>query len=145
MAEQTISLSHLTQEQTAELGERLEAERRRLLDLYEETEEREDEISLGEAEDMVDRAEDSWDKEELFAEREGERAQLLRVEEALGRLAAGSYGRCFYCGESIPFERLKVVPATRFCAVHQEELEAGKIDERYPHDWPTSNSGGAGR
>ncbi len=143
MAEQKTSLSHLTPRQAAELGERLEAERRRLLDRYEETEEREDEITLGEAEDIVDRAEDSWDKEELFAEREGERAELLRVEEALGRLAAGSYGRCFYCGEPIPFERLKVVPATRFCAEHQAQLEAGKIDERHPHDWPTSGPAGA--
>lgn len=143
MAEQKTSLSHLTHEQATELGERLEEERRRLVERCEETEEREEEISLGEAEDMVDRAGDSWDKEELFAEREGERTELLRVEEALGRLAAGSYGLCFYCGEPIPFERLKVVPATRFCAEHQEQLEAGKIDERYPHDWPTSGPAGA--
>lgn len=140
MPEQKTSISHLAPSRATELGELLEAERRRLLDRYEETEEREEDISLGEAEDMVDRAEDSWDKEEVYAERQEERAELLRVEEALGRLAAGRYGLCFYCGEPIPFERLKVVPATRFCAEHQADLEAGKIDERHPHDWPTSAS-----
>ncbi|MGD2115924.1 MAG: TraR/DksA C4-type zinc finger protein [Acidobacteriota bacterium] len=134
--------SPLSEEQAERLRERLEAERRRLLERYEDTDEREEEISLDEAEDMVDRAEDSWDKEELFAEREQERRQLLLVEEALGRLEEGTYGRCFYCGERIPSARLEAVPATRYCAEHQEQLEQGKIDEAHPHDWPTSNHPG---
>ena len=129
---------HLSERQIETLRERLESERRRLLERSEEAEEREDEIPVGEAEDMVDRAEESWDKEELFAAREEERQELLRVEEALGRLAKGSYGFCFYCGEPIPFARLETVPATRFCAEHQEQLEQGKIDETRPFDWPTS-------
>jgi DnaK suppressor protein len=105
-----------------------------------EDDEREDELPVGEVEDMVDRAEESWDKEELFAAREEERQELLRIEEALGRLAKGSYGLCFYCGEPIAFARLESVPAARFCAEHQEQLEQGKIDETRPFDWPTSTA-----
>jgi RNA polymerase-binding protein DksA len=131
--------SHLSQKRIDALRDRLEAERRQLLERYEDTDEREEEISLDEAEDMVDRAEDSWDKEELYAERQQERQRLLRVEEALARLEKGSYGVCFYCGEPIPYQRLEAVPATRYCAEHQEQLEQGKIDEAHPHDWPTSN------
>jgi len=131
---------HLNERQIETLRERLESERRRLLERSAEAEEREDEIPVGEAEDMVDRAEESWDKQELFAAREEERQELLRVEEALGRLSKGSYGLCFYCGEPIPFARLESVPATRFCAEHQEQLEQGKIDETRPFDWPTSRA-----
>ncbi len=132
------STRHLSERQIETLRGRLETERRRLLERYEETDEREGEISFGEAEDMVDRAEESWDKEELFAAREEERQELLRVEEALGRLGKGSYGLCFYCGEPIAFARLESVPAARFCAEHQEQVEQGKIDETRPYDWPTS-------
>jgi DnaK suppressor protein len=131
--------SQLSRKQIGALRDLLEAERRRLLERYEDTDEREEEISLDEAEDMVDRAEDSWDKEELYAERQQERRQLLRVEEALERLDKDTYGLCFYCGEPIPYKRLEAVPATRYCAEHQEQLEQGKIDEAHPHDWPTSN------
>lgn len=129
---------HLSEGQIATLRDRLESERRRLLERFEEADEREGEISLDGAEDMVDRAEESWDKEELFAAREEGRQELLRVEEALGRLAEGSYGCCFYCGEPIPFARLETVPAARFCAEHQAQVEQGKIDESRPFDWPTS-------
>jgi len=141
MAERHTS-RHLTEQQIETLRDRLEAERRRLLERYDEAAEREEEISLGEAEDMVDRAEDSWDKEELFAEREEERQELVRIEEALERLRDGTYGACFYCGEPIPFARLETVPATRYCTIHQEQLEQGKIDESRPYEWPTSGGGG---
>ena len=134
------SASNLSTKQIETLRERLEAERRRLLERAEETDEREEGISLDEAEDMVDRAGDSWGKEGIFAERQAEREQLLRVEEALARLDKGTYGLCFYCGEPIPFARLEAVPAARYCAEHQEQLEQGRIDEDHPEDWPTGGT-----
>ena len=35
---------------------------------------------------------------------------LAQVDEALGRLAAGSYGRCDGCGKAIPVARLDALP-----------------------------------
>lgn len=41
--------------------------------------------------------------------------QLLELDAAERRLAAGAYGRCERCGESIGDERLGALPAARLC------------------------------
>jgi DnaK suppressor protein len=132
---------HLDAAERVALERRLEAERQRLLSLYDESFEREKEIPQGEAEDRVDRAEEGWHREEIFAGRENERDQLLAVEEALARLAGGRYGFCFKCGKPIPLERLRAVPATRHCAAHQAQVERGLLEPAGPGD----RSGAAGR
>jgi RNA polymerase-binding transcription factor DksA len=43
------------------------------------------------------------------------RRKLADVEEALGRLAAGHFGRCEHCGSEIPPGLLAVIPETRYC------------------------------
>jgi len=43
------------------------------------------------------------------------RRRLADVEEALGRLAAGRYGRCEQCGTGIPAGLLALIPETRYC------------------------------
>ena len=53
--------------------------------------------------------------------------ELKSIEEALARLAAGTYGLCFRCGNPIPPERLMAMPAARYDATCQrlEEHERG--------------------
>lgn len=41
--------------------------------------------------------------------------QLQEVNEALGRIAAGTYGICSDCGKSINLDRLRAYPAARTC------------------------------
>ena len=43
------------------------------------------------------------------------RRQLADVEEALARLAAGTFGRCEQCGSGIPASTLAAIPETRYC------------------------------
>jgi RNA polymerase-binding transcription factor DksA len=43
------------------------------------------------------------------------RRKLADVEEALGRLAAGSFGSCEQCGSAIPAGLLAAAPETRYC------------------------------
>ncbi len=42
-------------------------------------------------------------------------SELAEINDALGRLEAGSYGRCDVCGDVIAPERLEAVPAARTC------------------------------
>jgi DnaK suppressor protein len=42
-------------------------------------------------------------------------ARVKRIQDALGRMAKGTYGRCVVCGEQIPWERLEAVPDTPYC------------------------------
>ena len=43
------------------------------------------------------------------------RRRLADVEDALARLAAGTFGRCEQCGSAIPEAALTLVPETRYC------------------------------
>lgn len=42
-------------------------------------------------------------------------ARVKRIQDALGRMEKGTYGRCVVCGEEIPRERLEAVPETPYC------------------------------
>ncbi|WP_024820944.1 TraR/DksA family transcriptional regulator [Arthrobacter sp. 31Y] len=46
------------------------------------------------------------------------RVGLEQIEEALARIADGSYGRCAICGVTIPEGRLEARPWTPFCVDH---------------------------
>jgi RNA polymerase-binding protein DksA len=50
-------------------------------------------------------------------------AELANVEQALARLADGTYGECSDCGNAIPFPRLAAYPAARRCVACQETAE----------------------
>ena len=59
-------------------------------------------------------------RSELERERARSAADDMRahtLNEALGRMDEGSYGRCAICGEPIPFDRLSVLPETLYCVV----------------------------
>ena len=43
------------------------------------------------------------------------RRKLIDVEEALGRLATGEFGRCEQCGAAIPAGLLALTPEARYC------------------------------
>lgn len=43
------------------------------------------------------------------------REQLARVDRALEKLAAGTYGLCDLCGKPISPERLKAIPQANLC------------------------------
>ena len=56
------------------------------------------------------------------------RQALDRVDAALARLAAGSYGICTTCGREIALGRLSLVPATAYCvrcARHASRADRG--------------------
>jgi DnaK suppressor protein len=47
---------------------------------------------------------------------EAERSELKRIEAALERVAAGTYGTCAECGEAIDLRRLEAAPFALLCA-----------------------------
>jgi DnaK suppressor protein len=80
-------------------------------------------------EDYVDYAVNSYAREFLLSLTELERKQLLLVEEALGRIDRGEYGRCQQCGEEIARKRLEVQPWARHCVRCQELEEQGLLPQ----------------
>jgi len=75
------------------------------------------------AQDLVDKAETSYTKEFLLSLSDGEREQLLLIDEALKRLEHGEFGVCQICQKEIGGKRLDAIPWTPFCIDCQERNE----------------------
>jgi len=61
------------------------------------------------------------DLEQALSERET--AELRAIDEALARIAAGTFGVCVDCGAEIPAARLHAAPTTLRCIVCQTRYE----------------------
>ncbi len=65
--------------------------------------------------DVEDRASERQGDEVLEALGHAEWNEVIRIDAALARVAAGTYGACVTCGEQISDARLDLLPATPFC------------------------------
>ncbi len=52
---------------------------------------------------------------------------LEQVQDALKRIADGTYGKCITCGQEIPAARLEAIPWTPYCLDHQGKLDGVKV------------------
>ena len=81
------------------------------------------------AQDIADRAANSYTKEFLFSQSNNDRQLLQMVDGALGRIREGTFGECVSCGKEINARRLEAVPWTRHCIECQEKLEKGELEQ----------------
>ena len=82
------------------------------------------------AETSVDAWVDQPDQHEaqvLLGRAVAARRKLADVEEALGRLAAGRYGRCEQCESAIPAGLLALIPEARYCPRCDAEYAAAPV------------------
>ncbi len=107
----------------------LEEKRSEMLELYEHDVRVGQESSDENFDDIVDRANNSFNRELMFLLSDNEREVLIRIEEAFERLDKGSYGSCTYCSGTISLARLRALPWARFCIDCQESEERGALEE----------------
>jgi DnaK suppressor protein len=86
------------------------------------------ETDVESAQDIADRAANSYNKEFLFHQSNNERQLLQMVDGALSRIREGTFGECISCGSEINAKRLEAVPWTRHCIACQEKLEKGLLE-----------------
>jgi DnaK suppressor protein len=55
---------------------------------------------------------------------------LKKIDAALRRIAEGTYGECYECGETIPEARLRALPFAVRCRDCEEAREAAELRER---------------
>jgi len=65
--------------------------------------------------DVSDQASAEVDQNFSMRIRERERKLLKKIDEALERMNAATYGICERCSEDIPYKRLKARPVTTLC------------------------------
>jgi DnaK suppressor protein len=120
--------SELPQERLDEMRARLQEQRLEIMNLYNQDVRAGQESTDEPTEDIVDRANNSYNRELMFSISDTERLMLLQVEDALNRLEVGTYGRCTNCGNAINPLRLDAVPSARFCIDCQELAEKGLLE-----------------
>jgi DnaK suppressor protein len=77
--------------------------------------------------DIGDEAANIYNKQILLSLNENERMRLREVDEALDRIANGTYGVCEECGGLVGLKRLEVRPVAKYCVPCLTKLEKGKI------------------
>ncbi len=58
--------------------------------------------------------------------------ELRATEEALERMAEGTYGMCVECGKAVAYERLQAYPTATRCIEHQRLYEKTHAGEEVP-------------
>ena len=101
-----------------------------LLGMVERTEDYGREADRDVSQDPADKASNSYTKELLFSQSTNERHTLKLIEEALDRLAEGTFGECINCGEEITPKRLDAIPWAPHCIRCQELQEQGLLAEK---------------
>jgi DnaK suppressor protein len=79
------------------------------------------------ANDIADRATNSYNKEFLFKKSNDDRFILQLIQEALERMDSGEYGTCVHCSGEMQQKRLDAVPWARHCIDCQEKQEQGLL------------------
>jgi DnaK suppressor protein len=110
------------------LRERLDTQRQEILDMYKQDIRAGQESADDGTEDIVDRANNAYNRELMFSLSDTERQMVLQIEAALRRMDDGVYGRCTNCGNTINMRRLDAVPYARFCIDCQELAEKGLLE-----------------
>jgi len=107
----------------------LESERDRILELYNQNLKEGKRTTNQGAEDLVDHANQAYNRELMLSISTTEREQIKLIDQALDRIDDGSFGVCLYSGEPIGLPRLEAVPWARYTIDVQEKVEKGLIEE----------------
>lgn len=127
MAKGTVKTAAMDKKKLEQFKKRLEERQQELRRGVARTEQDGRAADSETAQDIADKAANSYTKEFLFHQSNSERQVLQMVEGALDRIRMGNFGQCINCGEEINLKRLEAVPWTRYCIACQEKLEKGQL------------------
>jgi DnaK suppressor protein len=77
--------------------------------------------------DIADKAVSSYTREFLYSLSDTDRTTLVQIDEALARIAEGTYGNCMNCAQPMAEKRLTAVPWAPHCVDCQELAEKGLL------------------
>lgn len=110
------------------LREVLIEKRAQVLDLYRHDVQVGQESTDDNADDFADRANNSYNRETMFALSDTERRLMIEIDDALKRFESKTFGECEACQSSIGIERLRAVPWASLCIDCAELEERGLLD-----------------
>ena len=107
--------------------ERLQKKKQEILEAYNKNKTYGKEADEDGAQDIADKASNSYAKEFLFSLSNSERELLQLMDDALTRIEDKRFGVCLSCEEEMNQKRLDAVPWARHCLACQEKQELGLL------------------
>lgn len=101
----------------------LEESKRSLLQSARKTLSEEATFDTDDLPDEIDLASSEYTQSMVFRLRDREKFLLKKIDDALGRIEAGTFGICEICEEEISLKRLEARPVTTMCIRCKEEQE----------------------
>jgi DnaK suppressor protein len=117
----------MDQKKLRSFRERLLQKKQEILEAYNKNKAYGKEADGEGAQDIADKASNSYAKEFLFSLSNSERGLLQLVDEALVRIDEKRYGVCVSCEDEMNMKRLEAVPWARHCLSCQEKHESGLL------------------
>ena len=119
----------LSDAELKQFKESLQTKRREVVNLYEHDVKVGQESTDDNSDDFADRANNSYNRETMFALSDVERRMVIQIDEALLRIDKSAFGICTHCSNLIGRPRLEAVPWAKFCIDCQEKDEKGLLLE----------------
>jgi DnaK suppressor protein len=107
--------------------ERLQQKKQEILEAYNKNKTYGKEADEDGAQDIADKASNSYAKEFLFSLSNSERELLQLMDDALTRIEDKRFGVCISCEEEMNQKRLDAVPWAKHCLSCQEKQELGLL------------------
>jgi DnaK suppressor protein len=107
--------------------ERLQEKKQEILEAYNKNKTYGKEADEDGAQDIADKASNSYAKEFLFSLSNSERELLQLMDDALARIQDKRFGVCLSCEEEMNQKRLEAVPWAKHCLACQEKQELGLL------------------
>lgn len=116
--------------------ENLELQREEAREFLRRAEEEQKALDTDRPPELGDFCVESATREYLFERASQQRRLLNRIERALQRMQAGTFGECIVCGEEIQRKRLAAMPWTECCLQCQDERERMARSQSFQFDRP---------
>ena len=121
------AVTRMDQKKLKSFRERLVVKKQEILVAYNKNKTYGKEADEDGAQDIADKASNSYTKEFLFSLSNNERDMLQLVDEALTRVEGRRFGLCAVCEDEVDKKRLDAVPWAKYCISCQEKQEQGLL------------------
>ena len=118
----------LSQKDLKRFKKSLEDSRKAIIENARKTMEEESNFDTDDLPDEIDQASSEYAQSMAFRLRDREKFLLAKIDKALARIEAGTFGICEKCEEEISMKRLEARPETTLCIRCKEDQERVEKD-----------------